>query len=104
MSDAKVIWDRSYILRGRYRVIAKVYDVGSDNKKHPEGVKAKFVLIDLERNVPRLLVDNHAPFGFHLHATLPEDKSTRIRLETEDFSEAYDEFLKEVERVIGNED
>ena len=84
-------------------MVAKVYDVG-DSKKHPEGVKAKFVLIDLERNTPRLLVDNHAPFGFHMHTTLPEDHTTRIALETKDYNQAYEEFLREVERIIDNEE
>jgi len=73
------------------------------NKKLPEGVKAKFVLIDLEINQPRVLVDNHAPFGFHLHTALPHDKGSRVTLDVKDFNEAYEEFLKEVERVLDNE-
>ena len=102
MGDAKLIWERSFILRGRYKVIAKVYDVGT-SKKHPEGVKAKFVLLALEANVPRLLVDNHAPFGFHMHTTLPEDETNRVEMKVTDFNEAYDEFLQEVERVVESE-
>ncbi len=82
--------------------MAKVYEV-SKSKKHPEGVKAKFVLIDIERNAPRLLVDNHAPFGFHIHTKLPDDKNIRVELPTKDFLEAYDEFLNEVERIVKNE-
>ena len=103
MSDPKVLMDISYILRGRYRVIATVIQA-EGNKKFPEGVKAKFVLIDLEQNKPRLLIDNHAPFGFHLHTALPHDKGSRLALDVKDFNEAYEEFLKEVERVVNNEE
>lgn len=103
MTEPKVLMDVSYILRGRYRVIAKVLQV-EGNKKFPEGVKAKFVLIDLELNQPRLLVDNHAPFGFHLHTALPHDKGSRVPLDVKNFNEAYEEFLKEVERVLDNEE
>lgn len=102
MAKAKVLMDISYILKGRYRLIAKVLQVGT-NKKFPEGVKAKFVLIDLEQNLPRLLIDNHEPFGFHLHTGLPDDKSVRLILDVKDFNDAYQEFLKEVERVLEND-
>jgi hypothetical protein len=103
VTEPKALMDISYILKGRYRVIAKVLQVGA-NKKFPEGVKAKFVPIDLEINQPRLLIDNHSPFGFHLHTGLPDDKASRLILDVKDFNEAYEEFLKEVERVLDNEE
>lgn len=103
MGDAKIIWNRSYILKGRYRVVASVLAVDK-SEKFPDGIKAKFVLIDLDNNVPRLLVDNHAPFGFHIHTTLPEDSENRVELDVKNFGDAYDEFLKQVERVLKNEE
>jgi hypothetical protein len=98
-SVAKVLWDRNFVLKGKYRVLAKVFEVVR-NKRYPEGVKAKFVLIDLEQNAPRLLVDNHAPFGFHMHHGMPADKGLRSPLIVSSFQEAYKEFIKEVERIL----
>lgn len=46
----------------------------------------------------------HEEFGFHLHTALPHDKASRVTLDVEDFKEAYEEFLKEVERVLDNEE
>ncbi len=102
MGDAKIIWDQSFQLAENFRVELKVYEV-KPTEKYPEGIKARFVLIDMERNHARLLIDNHAPFGFHIHTGLPEDKATRIVLNTKDFYEAFVEFINEAERIVKNE-
>ena len=102
MGDAKLIWDQSFQLTENFRVEVKVYEV-EPKEKYPEGVKARFVLIDMERNLARLLVDNHAPYGFHIHTGLPEDKTTRVVLNAKDFYEAFEEFINEAERIVKNE-
>ena len=102
MADAEIVLNQRFILLGRYRVEAKVYKV-EKNKKFPDGIKARYVLIDLEERVPRLLVDNHEPFGFHMHTALPGDKNVRVGMDTNQFQEAYEEFLKEVDRILKDE-
>lgn len=52
----------------------------------------RFVLIDVIKKVPRLIIDNHEPFGFHVHEDLP-NRSRRI-LEAIEFEQALDEFWK----------
>lgn len=54
-------------------------------------------------NYIRLLVDNHEPFGFHIHTQLPEDKNVRIQLPVSNYSEALQLFRQEVERIINRE-
>jgi hypothetical protein len=103
MPEAKVLVNVSYMATEKFRIDLKVYEIEA-NKKHPEGVKVRFILIDEERKLPRLLVDNHAPFGFHMHTQLPDDKDVRIKLPVGTHEEALQEFLKEVERIIRNED
>lgn len=83
----------------KFRVEVKVYEV-KITTKYPNGIKAKFVLIDMERCVARLLVDNHAPYGFHIHSKLPKDKTARTTLQVDNFFDAFDEFLKEAERIV----
>ena len=102
MGDAKLVWDQSFQLTENLRVEVKVYEV-EPTEKYPEGIKARFVLIDMERNLARLLVDNHVPCGFHIHTGLPEDKPTRVALNAKDFYEAFEEFISEAERIVKNE-
>ena len=75
MGSSSVLWDQSFQLTESFRVEAKVYEI-EPTEKYPEGIKARFVLIDVENNLARLLVDNHSPYGFHIHTGLPEDKTT----------------------------
>ncbi len=99
MADTKVLMDEAFFISERYRIILKVYEV-KKSKKYPEGIKAKYVLIDVEGNFPRLLVDNHEPFGFHLHTHLPENKNIRVKLDTDKYLEALEEFRKDVTKII----
>ncbi|PIT99827.1 MAG: hypothetical protein COT74_08560 [Bdellovibrionales bacterium CG10_big_fil_rev_8_21_14_0_10_45_34] len=46
MGDAKLVWDQSFQLTENYRVELKVYEV-EPTEKYPEGIKARFVLIDM---------------------------------------------------------
>lgn len=102
MSKAEVILDLVFDETKKYRVEAKVYSV-ENSKLYPDGVKAKFVLIDVAQNVPRLLVDNHSPFGFHIHTRLPHDKETRVMLNVKSYEEAFKEFKIIARRIINEE-
>jgi hypothetical protein len=82
----------SYAISSRYRVILQVARVPA-GKKFPNGIKAKYVLIDVDGGFPRLLLDNHEPFGFHMHTRLPEDESHRVSLSLTDYRDALDLFL-----------
>jgi len=94
---------REYVVHdGKYLVVIRVYKV-ENSKKFPGGTKAKFLLQHCEGGFVRLLVDNHEPYGFHMHTRLPEDHEHREILEVKDHEAALDYFLNEVERIIKNE-
>jgi hypothetical protein len=63
--------------------------------KYPEGINATFVLIDTKLGLPRLLVDNHAPFGFHLHEGRPM-RSTH-------YLDAMEEFIQKMREILSDE-
>ena len=86
---------------GRYNAIIKVYKV-KVSEKFPDGIKAKFVLVDVQTGSARLLIDNHQPYGFHIHSELPRQKGQRQKLAVNDYKEALIYFLQKA-RVIANE-
>jgi len=102
MAATRTIIKESFAISIRYRVVLLVLEVPT-SRKFPNGVKVRFVMIDSEGGFPRLLVDNHEPFGFHMHTQLPEDQNVRVPLEVKDHNEALAIFFKEAERIIANE-
>ncbi|MEK6627689.1 MAG: hypothetical protein AABY53_03615 [Bdellovibrionota bacterium] len=102
MTKANLLLNSAFNISERYRVELKVFEV-SLNQKYPEGVKARFILIDVLNKVPRLIVDNHAPFGFHVHANLPKEKNKRLRLETSNYLEALLKFWDLVKEILSYE-
>lgn len=102
MTATRIIIDEAFAINSRYRVVLLVIRVPL-NRKFPLGVKAKYVLIDAEGGFPRLLVDNHEPYGFHMHTALPEDNAVRVALAVNDHNGALDLFFEEVERIIKND-
>ena len=102
MAKATLILDQRLELSERYRVELKVFEV-DPSKRFPEGVKVSFALLDVVDKVPRLLIDNHAPFGFHVHTELPKNKQARKPLATRDYQEALDEFWRLVKEIVKNE-
>ncbi len=90
------------VVPDKFAISVKVTEVPDSSLKYPEGVKASFVLLDLTINLPVVLVDNHAPFGFHLHPGLPEDKNLRKELKTSSYEEAYRIFMEEVSKYVEN--
>lgn len=72
-------------------------------EKFPEGIKVSLALIDVIKKVPRLLIDNHAPFGFHVHTELPGNKDSRRVLKAKDYTEALDEFWRLTKEITNDE-
>jgi len=103
MPKAVVLLEQTLDLSERFRVVLKVFKV-EVHEKNPDGIKVKFVLLDLVRKVPRLLVDNHFPFGFHIHEELPENRSARRMLKTTDYLSALDEFWRVAKEIADAED
>lgn len=102
MAKAKVILNERFAINHRYRVVLQVIEVVA-SKKFPAGIKAKYALIDSEGGFPRLLVDNHEPYGFHMHTKLPEEKADRVPLSVTNYTDALDLFFQEAERIVGDE-
>lgn len=86
----------------KYIAIIKVFDVNK-SKKFPEGIKAKFALQNIETKEILLLIDNHAPYSYHMHAKLPTDHEKRGPMTVTSYKEALAIFFEEVERIIINE-
>ena len=100
MGNSKLILSKYLVIvPDKFAISVKVFEVSGDVMR-PEGVKTSFVLLDLETNAPTLLVDNHAPFGFHMHTGLPNNKHIRVKLEVTTYQEAYEAFMVEVERRV----
>ena len=93
---------KNWIFRRTFEWELKAYKT-EGSTKHPEGVKTRFALIDVRKRKPRLVIDNHAPFGFHVHEGLPENKSRR-KLLTKDYMGALDEFWRLTREILKNED
>lgn len=102
MAVTRTIINEDFAVGSRYRYVLLAIEVPA-SKKFPTGIKVRFVMIDVEGGFPRLLVDNHEPFGFHMHTRLPEDGGVRVSLPVNDHNEALAIFLKEAERIIANE-
>lgn len=103
MKRARLIRSERVTLNsGAFVIEIKAYEV-QKTKKYPEGIKLKCVLIDVGIGKPRVLLDNHEPYGFHLHARLPEDHDFRVSLGITDYEEAMRTFFKEVRKVVSNE-
>jgi hypothetical protein len=103
MPKAKTILDKQLVVgrRNRYNIYLKVYEV-KENEKFPQGIKAKFALINTETGTPVLLIDNHEPYGFHAHKMI-DKKNHRVKLFTTDYLVALQIFRLEVERIVKNE-
>ena len=102
MGKSKVLLDESLDISEKFRVELKVFEVEASDR-YPEGIKVRFVLIDRVEKVPRLLVDNHVPFGFHVHEELPHNKESRRTLNVQNYFDALGEFKRLTKEIIKNE-
>ena len=97
---AVVLLDEQQIIGdGRYCVLLKVLEV-KRSRKFPGEIKVRFVMIDLLIGKPILIVDNHAPYGFHSHTRLPDCKQTREALAVSNYQEALEYFLQNIREII----
>ncbi len=104
MGKARVLRDEViWFNEARFEARITVLDVPRSSK-FPDGIKLKCVLIDVENGIPRVLLDNHEPHGYHLHTKLPEDKNYRVSLDIKEYNEAIRLFMKEVRKVIEYEE
>ena len=92
-----VIYNKS-IKMGNYVAHMKIQTVPvSDNR--PDGFKVNFVLIDLQDHQPVLLIDNHKPFGYHLHPTPDRNHDDRIELTVNSPFEALELFVAKAKEI-----
>jgi hypothetical protein len=104
VQKAKILRNQRVILeQGRFVMEIRAFAVPV-GRRFPSGIKLKCVLIDVEQGRPRVLLDNHEPFGFHLHTRLPEDPNFRVSLDIEDYNEAIRVFFAEVRKVVSHEE
>ncbi len=88
----------------RYKIDVSIED-HEDADKYPEGVKAVFKLIRLDKNVDGetelvVLIDNHKPLGFHSHDKLPENHDYREPLHLTDWNEAWSIFQAKCREIL----
>jgi hypothetical protein len=103
VADATLIFDQKTLLsEGRFEVRITAYQV-TKSKKFPDGVKLSCVLLDLQQKSPRLLLNNHEPYGYHLHTKMPYDKTHRVTVSVKNFEEAIEFFMGEVPKVVTDE-
>jgi hypothetical protein len=100
VSKAKVVVNQVLLLENeKFEAHIKVYEV-SNNSKFPDGYKVKCALVERNTGALHILLDNHEPFGFHLHSRLPKDKKFRLSLKINHYEEAIKLFFSEVRKVI----
>jgi hypothetical protein len=103
MSKAKVLRDQSLdFADGTFEAQVKVYEVAK-SLKFPDGFKVRCALIETKTGALRVLLDNHEPFGYHLHAKLPKDRKARTSVNVRNYQDAISLFFDEVEKVVKNE-
>jgi hypothetical protein len=102
MTKATLILHQKLEISERFKVELKVFLVDC-SEKFPEGIKVSFALLDVFENVLRLLIDNHEPFGFHVHEELPKNRNARRLLATKEYQQALNEFWRLVNGIIENE-
>ena len=100
MAPSSLLKDETFLFKdGLFEARVKIFEV-SKSLKFPDGIKVQCVLIDMENKIPILLLDNHEPYGYHLHTRLPEDKNFRILLSIRFYTEAVNFFLEEAQKVV----
>lgn len=99
MTKATVLVDQVLLLANeKYAAHIKVYEV-ANYAKYPSGYKVRCALIERMSGGLIVLLDNHEPFGFHIHTKLP-DKNPRTSFDVDSYEEAIEIFFNEVRRVI----
>lgn len=83
---------------GRYKAKIRVFEVPK-SLKFPDGYKVNCVLLDTNSKTVLLVLDNHQPFGYHIHTELPHNRNARMKIDVKTYEEAIKSFFKEVRRL-----
>ena len=100
MSGVETLVAIDQVLDETYRVVISVKRVPPSHT-FPDGIKSRYVLINMHTGKPVLLFDNHEPFGYHWHPDPAGQKALRLSLPTAEYGKALDLFWKKVEEVRG---
>ena len=57
-------------------------------------------LVECETGLLFVLLDNHEPYGYHLHTKLPYEKKFRQPIKVNSYNEAVILFFDEVRKVL----
>lgn len=102
MTKARLIVDEVLTWHdGQFEAHIKVFKI-TKSLRFPDGIKMRCALLERQVGVLRLLMDNHSPFGYHIHSKLPENKNFRKSMAVRDHWEAIEIFLKECERIVND--
>lgn len=77
-----------------YSVEIEVYET-QNLAMFSEGVSGTFRLFKIDQNGETkliYLIDNHAPYGFHEHDELPDNRESRVTIHAKNWQEAWDKF------------
>jgi hypothetical protein len=98
---SRVLIDTNQQIGSHFVAKIKLLSITPD-KVRPDGFKLNCVLIDLRINRPVLILDNHEPFGYHLHSDPQVDHNQRETLIVDSPTEAIELFVK-ISREIAHE-
>jgi len=102
------VWHQRYVVDGLGRTcrVEVLIEQTSDFIKYPpEGKKCTFRLLretgflDDEFELV-MLIDNHAPYGFHYHDKLPHHHDSRVKLMVFSWREAWIIFDQKVKELL----
>lgn len=82
----------------RFVAHIRVFEVPT-SQKFPMGYKVSCSLVEKGSGVLFVLLDNHEPYGYHLHTKLPHDKHFRTSVNVKNYNEAIELFFAEVKKV-----
>lgn len=100
MTTAQVLIDEVVTWKeGQFEVHIKVYKVAK-SFKFPDGIKTRCALVERRTGILHLLLDNHYPFGYHLHSKLPKNKNFRELIHVCNHLEAIEIFHRKCEGIV----
>ena len=91
-----------YFADGRFEARVRVLEVPR-SLKFPDGYKVSCVLLDTKTKTVRFVLDNHEPFGYHIHTELPQNKNVRLPVDVKNYTEAIRFFFRQSKKVANEE-
>jgi len=96
---SKLLRDTKALL-GEYWIAHIKLQTVTPDRIRPDGLKLNCVLLDKRTNQAVLLLDNHAPFGYHIHPQASTDHNFREEIVVESPYEAIDIFFSRAKEII----